>query len=214
MKYLIKPVVLSIGILFAGAANAADTMTSTLGGQVVYDATTNLSWIANANLATSNTFGVSGIGTNGSMNWSTAQNWIAAMDASNYLGYSDWRLPTSDTCGGNNCTSSEMGNLFYNGLGGVAGNSILTTHNANLALFNNVLSSDYWSGTEFAPSPNLAWNFVTIIGNQNIAGKNDNLFALAVRTGNVAAVPEPGEYALMAVGLGLMGFMVHRKKSA
>lgn len=33
-------------------------------------------------------------------------------------------------------------------------------------------------------------------------------------TNYVAAVPEPGEWALMTSGLGLMGFMVRRKKSA
>ncbi len=33
-------------------------------------------------------------------------------------------------------------------------------------------------------------------------------------TGGVSPVPEPSEYALMMAGLGLMGFMVSRKKSA
>ena len=55
MKHLIKPMALSIALLTANAANAADTL-----GGVVYDATTNLYWLANANLAATNTFGVSG----------------------------------------------------------------------------------------------------------------------------------------------------------
>lgn len=213
MKHLIKPVVLSLALLTAGAANAADTMTSALGGKVVYDATTNLSWIANANLAATNTFGVSGINANGSMTFHTAQNWITAMDASKYLGYSDWRLPSSNFCAGYNCTGwSQMGNLFYNGLGQAAYQSITTTHNANYRLFNNVQSDFYWSGTEYAPNL-YAWSFETNGGTQFAMSLNNDMFALAVRPGQVAAVPEPSEYALMAAGLGLMGFMVRRKKS-
>ena len=227
MKHLIKPVVLSLALLSAGAANAADTMTSALGGQVVYDATTNLSWIANANLAATNTFGVSGINANGSMNWNTAQNWITAMDASKYLGYSDWRLPTSDTCAWYNCTGSQMGNLFYNGLGQVAGQSITTTHNANYSLFNNVQSYLYWSGTEYvkpyvggclrrcggqyAWNPDLAWYFRTDVGYQNALNVNDGVFALAVRPGQVAAVPEPSTTLLFGVGLLAMIGVVRRR---
>ena len=42
-----------------------------------------------------------------------------------------------------------MGHLFYNELGGVAGTSIVTLHNANYSLFSNVLPGYYWSGTSF-----------------------------------------------------------------
>ncbi len=44
-------------------------------------------------------------------------------------------------------------------------------------------SNDYWSGTEYAPNPNNAWNFNTNDGNQNNANKNNALYALAVRPG-------------------------------
>jgi hypothetical protein len=42
----------------------------------------------------------------------------------------------------------------------------------------------YWSGTEYAPNPNNAWNFNTNDGNQNNDDKNNELFAWAVRPGD------------------------------
>ena len=44
-------------------------------------------------------------------------------------------------------------------------------------------SYDYWSGTEYAPNPNNAWNFNTNDGNQNNDDKNNALFAVTVRPG-------------------------------
>ncbi len=41
----------------------------------------------------------------------------------------------------------------------------------------------YWSGTEYAPNTNNAWNFNTNDGNQNNANKNNALYAVAVRPG-------------------------------
>lgn len=54
-----------------------------------------LIWLEDANLAATNTFGVPGI-SGGTMDWSTLTGtggWLEAMNARNYKGCSDWRLP-------------------------------------------------------------------------------------------------------------------------
>lgn len=43
--------------------------------------------------------------------------------------------------------------------------------------------NDYWSGTEYAPNPNNAWDFNFNNGNQNNNNKNNNNYAWAVRPG-------------------------------
>ena len=42
---------------------------------------------------------------------------------------------------------------------------------------------DYWSGTEYAPNLDNAWNFNTNDGNQNNDDKQNELLAMAVRPG-------------------------------
>ena len=127
-------------VLACSSANAA--LLSRLSGQAYYDDVLDITWIADANLADTTTFGVLGINANGSMNWAKSNEWIAAMNTAAYLGKSDWRLPTVGPLNGSNfnyspsyngstdfgynqseqgtayagSTGSEMAHLFYNTL--------------------------------------------------------------------------------------------------
>ena len=140
-----KPLILALlaGLSLSGAAQAT---LFDRGGGLIYDTGLNVTWLQNANLAAYNHFSVSGIAANGTMNWNTANQWIGAMNTADYLGYSDWRLPTTAPINGsafNNSygyngttdfsynisapgtahagsTASEMAYLFYNDLGNKA----------------------------------------------------------------------------------------------
>jgi hypothetical protein len=127
-------------MMMSTSANAA--LLSRAGGQAYYDDVLNITWVADANLAASNTFGVTGINPAGYMTWAKAGEWIAAMNAANYLGVNTWRLPTVSPLNGSSfnystsyngstdygynqseqgtayagATGSEMAHLFYNTL--------------------------------------------------------------------------------------------------
>ena len=200
---------LSVATLSAQAALVARS------GGMVYDTVQNITWLADMNYAKT-----SGFDADGRMDWTIANNWANDLV---YGGFSDWRLPTTNTTASSNCnqnfnpgggfpdqylgfgcTGSEMGHIFYNEFGAIAGQSILAGSNAaNLALFTNVQSNAYWSGTEYAPVPDQAWIFGTANGYQGIGGKSSALYAVAVRPGDVAAsVPEPQTLATGAAGVG------------
>ncbi|MGA9165548.1 MAG: PEP-CTERM sorting domain-containing protein [Thiobacillus sp.] len=199
-KMHLAGLVLAMGL--SGAAQAA--LESRLDGLAVYDTDLNITWLANANLAATNTFGVSGINPTGYMTRATAQSWIEAMNTANYLGYNNWMLPTTlqpdASCGiqvagvstGYGCTGSEMGHLFYSELGGVAGSSITTTHNTSYSLFHNVRVDGYWSSTMYSivslygSCVDCAWYFGMDSGNQNWAYGTIGLSAWAVLPGDVA----------------------------
>jgi hypothetical protein len=118
-------------------------------GQTIHDAALNINWLANANLAATQTFGVKSIHADGSMTYKTAVAWIAAMNAADYLGHDNWRLPDSQGSHlqGYYETAAEMGELYYTELGGQAGSTILLTHDSDEELFRNFQPYLYWSGT-------------------------------------------------------------------
>ena len=96
-KRISGPGLAALLVLSGLATTAQATLISRLGGQAYYDTVLDITWLANANLAASNTFGVSGISTDGKMTWNTATGaggWIEGMNNVSYLGFSDWRLPT------------------------------------------------------------------------------------------------------------------------
>ena len=143
--------------------------------------------------------------TTGRMTWWGAQAWANNLTLGGVTGWSLPSTPIEDF--GYNVTSSQMGDLFYNQLGVSAGSSIATSTNPNYNLFPNVQSYVYWSGSEYAPYPYGAWLFGTTNGYQyHDYYKPFQLYAWAVRPGDVAAVPVPGAFWLFGSAMvGLMG---------
>lgn len=167
----------------------------------------------------------------GQMTWNQAITWA---DDLNFGGYTDWRLPTlTDTgtpgcnfatsgtdCGHNvQIATSEMAHLFFSTLGNKGiydtnGNPQLGWGLTNTGDFQNMQPAGYWLALENASYTDTAWSFYTDIGYQAVDWKNDQFFALAVRPGDVTAVPEPSEWLMMLTGLGVIGLARRRQVNA
>ncbi len=128
-------------------------------GQTVYDPITNVTWLANANLAADMTFGVAGIVADGAMTRVTADAFINAMNTYNrkgYLGQTRWKLPPADpdpTCSlndfGYNCSGSPMGALYHRHLmkilGLQPGEPVVRAPDIAIGPFHNIQPYLYWS---------------------------------------------------------------------
>lgn len=173
------------------------------------------------------------VGSTGSMTWDNANAWIGGMNSANYLNFNDWRLPTMVDTGTPGCSGyaytgtdcgfnvqtgtaattlySEMASLFYDTLANLAVYDTAGNLNSgwglqNIGPFTSLQSGTYWSGLEYAPYTSNAWLFGFNTGVQDNLGKYNNYFALAVRSGDVSAVPVPAAVWLMGSALlGLVG---------
>lgn len=120
-------------------------------------------------------------------------------------------------------TGSEMAHLFYNTLnnkGHVSPLSVYPSYTiqegwglTNTGPFSNFQAYNYWSAMEYAPSTGNAWDFDFYLGYQSAPGKYNGLYALAVSPGDVAAIPEADTWAMLLVGLGLIGIAVRPRPS-
>jgi hypothetical protein len=188
--------------VFSFSADAA--LSSRLGGLAVYDSDADLTWLSDSNAA-----GTTGHSSDGFMTWADANIWAAGLVVD---GNDNWRLPTTyPTVYGQDQAGSEMGNLFYNVLGGAAYSDIGTSHNSNYDMFSNVLPHIYWSATEYTPFPLLVWNFNMNYGDQGYYYKTDSYYAWAVQSGDVNAVPAPPALLLFLTGILGIGFARRRQ---
>lgn len=215
MKTKLAKTLLTTAVLLSATSVQAALLTR-LDGQAVYDTDLNITWLTNANLAASNTFGMSNSIFAGAMSWLTAQSWIGAMNSTSYLGYNDWRLPnwtdtgtpgcnptySGDDCGWNvNTTTGEMAHLFYDELANKAyydtagGSQQPGWGLTNIGPFINLHPDfywygqqgvGYWTGTTLQTDTNLSMGFSFDNGGQGEGINRYAYYAMVVRSGDVA----------------------------
>jgi hypothetical protein len=183
------------------------------GGTTVYDPITQVTWLADANLAAQQTFGLSEINRDGAMDHDTAVRWIEAMNQADggrgYLGHTDWDLPETGPpdpgCSlkgttGFGCTSSAIGSLFYRQLGLRPGDSVIAPSEARVGPFYNVQPYLYWacSGQSASsacqpngPDEGFEWNFSLGNGFQGTNLVGNALYVMVYYPDNSAGQPAP-----------------------
>ena len=211
IRIMIGVAALVAGALSASRANAA--LIPTTDGTMVYDAVNNITWIANGNLAAAQPFGLPTcqngapmpcINASGTMRYTAAQSWIAAMNRANYLGHSTWQLPTTpivdNSCQfvgpqnnsfGFKCTASAMGSLYYTAFGLTAPATVAPIPPNRVGPFSNFQPYLYWSQS---PSSAPGGGNATFSFNSGFQGANtapNYLYVLPMIPGKLAGTPAP-----------------------
>jgi uncharacterized protein (TIGR03437 family) len=213
----------SLSSLFALAAcalpplRAGATLVPSVDGITVYDTVNNVNWLADANLAASNRFGLpicttAGstapcVNPSGSMNWVGVVAWVAAMNAANYLGHSNWQIPTTPQvdkgCGGvgpqkdsfgANCSLNALGSLYYNALGLNFPNTAVPITNSQVGPFSNLQPYFYWSQSGDGGLGQSVFSFGA--GSQGGNTADNFQYALPMIPGKIPGTPAAGGVGL------------------
>ncbi|MDP2823442.1 MAG: PEP-CTERM sorting domain-containing protein [Sulfuritalea sp.] len=226
------------GLLASGVAQAA---LNDRGGGLLYDDVLDVTWLQDANYAKTSGYDADGLMSwTAAKTWAGSLN-ISRFAGESLSGWrlaantpvgANWNYNFSydgSTDVGYNITSphNELSYMYYVNLGlkgyydtsgiyqpdfGVFRNGTVGGQ-ADVGSVKNLRSGVYWSGTAFAPNPAVnAWFFFTSDGLQSFNHQGNELFAWAVRPGDVAAVPEPEAYAMLLAGLGLLGVVAKRRR--
>src|ERR1035441_5255062 len=172
-------------LVYSSPLMASGTLVLSADGLTVYDTVNGVTWLADANFASSNRFGLplcSGSGSGvricvnpgGSMNYQAAAVWVQAMNAANYLGRDDWQLPTTPTidknCGKTGPTGDSFGfgcsagalDYLYNTLGLTSPSTTVPIPANTVGPFSNIQPYLYWSQSSAGPTAgNMTFSFAT-----------------------------------------------------
>jgi len=181
--------------------------------QTVYDPMTDVTWLANANLAATNTFSLPRctdpltpslcVAQDGAMTYASAVQFITNMNAAVYLGQTKWQITAIDTtCPGFNCDGAKnpMGNLFYDQLGLSEGSTAVPLPNIPAGPFKNLQPYLYWScvgntiqsACESAgPADNFEESYSFGSGFQGTDVLGNNLYVTAYFVGSRASTSGP-----------------------
>lgn len=223
---------LSLAAAMALCGTAAHAELQPRANGMIYDTVMNITWISDFNYAQT-----SGASADGRMTQDQAIAWASQLV---YGGFDDWRLPTANYADSNcshtvtpigggaplhvgyNCTGSEMGHLHYVDLGAQANGEMADGANtANLALFTHIQRADpsegngaYWTSSQpYANNADFGGVFWTFVGSQGYAIDTDRRWAVAVRDGDVLAVPEAPSLTMMGLGLAALLHAARRQRA-
>jgi hypothetical protein len=188
--------ILSAALIFAGSAQlsaqapVSDPWPLVLipNGETVYDVVNNVTWLTDANLPARQRFGIplcDGSGVNpcvnasGIMDYPSATAWVLAMNNANYLGHSNWQLPTTPStdlsCPGTGtlgnsfgfgCEANALGYLYYKALGFHAPNTAVPIPADRVGPFRNFQPDHYWSNSSGGGQQNPIADFNFVDGSQ------------------------------------------------
>ena len=197
-------------------------------GETVYDWVNNVVWLADANLAGQTRpdgkdfrFGLPGcppltieptepcVNPSGSMNYTSAVKWVQRMNDANYLGHSDWQLPTAPLKEDSHCSSNgpwpyregfafgcdlgALGYLYYTALGITAPNTAVPIPPNTVGPFTNLQPNLYWSdspgGGHACPDPIANFSFASGAHGGGCGG--DYADVLPMIKGEVLGMPLP-----------------------
>jgi uncharacterized protein (TIGR03437 family) len=181
--------------------------------QTVYDPMADVTWLANANLAASNAFGLPAckdpltpslcIDSDGAMTYDSAVQFIARMNSTSYLGQRNWQMPAIDpACSGYNCdgTRNPLGNLFYDQLGLTLGMSAIPLLTSATGPFHNMQPYLYWTCgaatiqdpcSSNVPAPNFEWSYSFGSGFQGTDLMANDLYVTAYFVGTRPSTSGP-----------------------
>jgi uncharacterized protein (TIGR03437 family) len=190
------------------------------GGQTVYDPVSGVTWLANGNLAASNSFGLAPckapgnpnlcVNNDGAMNFNSADQFIKNMNAAAYLGQSNWQMPPADMdcaasylCPG---TTAPFQDLYYNQLGLAPGTPVVTAPDISVGPFTGIQPYLYWTCQSdkvqdpcgsTPPAPGFEWSFWFDNGFQGTDVLAHDMYVTAYFPGTRASTTGP-EIAFVA----------------